>query len=209
MASRVVLIPFKTEHSAEHLAATRGGEIESEYLQQLNSLEPLKNDPAMKPIYQNYMSMLNNRRNELTGWRKIARDDVVCADSPTLFNALSKLQDPEDTLYIRGHCDPGGTALESSDHKEQATVAQVVYILKNKLKFNFSGKVKIFACHSALDSITQGSFAYQLAEEMRDANWQSCTFYGYEQAMRTYPQGGHKLAADGQRAKEARCQIPL
>lgn len=44
---------------------------------------------------------------------------------------------------------------------------------------------------------------------MTDKGWTRCAFYGYDKAMKIYPKGRPKMAADGRRASEARCKITL
>jgi hypothetical protein len=144
-------------------------------------------------------------------WNKIDPQDVVCADSKTLRSALRKLKSADDALYIRGHCAAGQKTLESSDHTTQITVQDLINILEGKLPKVFPGKIKIFACESALDTADSRSFAKRFATSLSKQGWGNCTFYGYSEKLHTFIRdvNGHKTAVSGSRASESRVFIQV
>jgi hypothetical protein len=144
-------------------------------------------------------------------WNKVDAADVVCADSKTLAGALAKLKSRVDTLYIHGHCASGSHTLQSADHKINITVEDLIEILKGKLNRKFAGKIKIFACQSALDTQDSDSFAKTFATKLSKKGWVNCTFYGYTERLSAFKRDvdGHKITDDGNRASLARSVIQV
>jgi len=143
------------------------------------------------------------------GWnpKKFKHKDVVFADSdPEILKAtLRQLQAQEDTLYISGHCRAGSSILESTDNKEKAKVEDVIRILDGKLKKHFPGKIKIFACESAKDTIFFYSFAKSFATLLWTRGWVHCQVFGYtENVLLRVNSNGNKVTDTGKRAKDAR-----
>jgi hypothetical protein len=139
------------------------------------------------------------------GWRNVAPLDIFCIDDVQLQNHLSALQGPRDVLYIRGHCAPGMSELESSDHTVRVSYTEVVKALKGNLPTGFPGIIKIYACNSASDAsllwITWKSFAQQFANMMWEKRYRSCKIWAYTKKVTTFASPGasgifHKWVGD-------------
>lgn len=153
------------------------------------------------------------------GWNNIdGPSEVFCLDDSDTASQLFSLTGERDVLYIRGHCAPGSSFLQSSDHREKITVAELANTLFGKLDLDFPGIIKIYACHSSKPDTTFwerfAPFAQQFADEMWVAGYDKCSFYGYDTAVTTHPIGeeNHKWSVEenwtmNHRASVVRVQI--
>ena len=149
-----------------------------------------------------------------SAWRKVDPTMIVCSDSKHLSNVLRSLDSSEDALYLRGHCAAGLNYLQSSDRYAKASIDQIIEMLKNKLRTDFSGSVKVFGCESGESGGSSGessgpkAFAQMLADAMYKANWRKCSYFGYRENLRTWAINGHKIVGNSdQRAKTVRVKF--
>ena len=90
-------------------------------------------------------------------------------------------------IYVRGHGMPGFRSIEGGRGGERITVKQLVdRMIESGLPKSFTGKIKLYNCHSAEDGkpgsdpeCTGPAFARQVADEMYTRGYKSCTYYGY------------------------------
>ena len=104
----------------------------------------------------------------IKSWQNIV--STVCSDDTAnkKSGTLGLLTAAKDTLYIMGQCAAGSERLYSLDLKHSIEADGIVKLLKDYLKKEFAGKVKVFACHSATGGESGGeSFAKRLASAMR------------------------------------------
>lgn len=223
MPEHIVLIPFYTANSDEHIRSIKGGHApfqkEDKVQQAKAKLEDLDIKIAKLQSTGNVPEELIRARAmaheyaekglaKRKGWRKVKADDIVCLDSLDLAGALNRLHEADDVLYIRGHCEPGSKALQSSDYMQTIGVADLVAKLEGKLDKQFSGRIKIFACNSATDGTGQ-SFAYQFADKLADAGWVKARVIGYSSELSTFISDprGYKTAEGGGRARDAQVEV--
>jgi hypothetical protein len=130
-------------------------------------------------------------------------------------------------IYIRGHGMPGFRSIEGGRGGERITYKTVVdRLIESGLRRAFTGKIKLFNCHSA-ESGTPGSdpecngppFAQQVADELYSRGFKHCTFYGYNGRIDSFVKveagGTHHYVRDfqngrlvaGRRASEERVQF--
>lgn len=131
------------------------------------------------------------------GWNNIkGPSDVFCIDDVDKDSQLASLGGEQDVLYLRGHCAPGSSSLNSSDQKKKITATELKNALLGKLHLDFPGIIKIYACHSSKpDQLFWkrfAPFAQNFANEMWSAGYRKCSFYGYDTAVTTHPQGKEK-----------------
>jgi hypothetical protein len=90
-------------------------------------------------------------------------------------------------------------------------VEDLIEILKGKLNRKFAGKIKIFACQSALDTQDADSFAKTFATKLSKKGWVNCTFYGYTERLSAFKRDvdGHRITDEGNRASLARLVIQV
>ena len=225
MSNRIVLLPFPEAASFNHLASTRGGasqQLETGYSKATAAYQSMVNTlknaqvPQTSNLWANLdagykQAGLDYARGKKPGWKKIDPQDVVCSDSLLLTAALQKLQAADDTLYIRGHCAAGSDTLHSSDRKQAINVDDLVNILDGKLDKKFPGKVKIYGCESSKDTVS-ASFAKKFAIALSQRGWINCTFYGYNETLKTFIEdvNGHKWTQRGTRSSASRqlIQVP-
>jgi hypothetical protein len=144
------------------------------------------------------------------GWNTVKKSlSVVCSDDPSLFDALQTLTDEADRLYVRGHCNPGSGELGSSDGRLRIDAVGIAKLLDGKLQKGFQGRIKIFACSSAVPGYFCNSFALNFSKTMKDAGWTLCTYYGYDCFLHTFVirDDGKKSGEDGEKAKSHRVQV--
>ena len=235
MSIRVVLIPFLVANSEEHITSTKGGTREGPDLIANWNAQIAKHSGAI-PALENYAKNIPSKAAEIqkaiddakanisnwstavaqrqaleSGWRDVSANDIVCRDSPNLAGTINRLHDKEDTLYIRGHCDEGASELASSDQRTTITVEDLVALLEGKLDKLFPGRIKIFACNSAKDLISNDSFAYQFADLLAKKGWVNARVLGYTQSLRTFISDldGYKSTQGGGRATAAQKEINL
>ncbi len=101
-------------------------------------------------------------------------------------------------IYIRGHGMPGFKSIEGGRGGERIDVETVVdRLIESGLKKAYSGKIKLFNCHSA-ESGKVGSdpevagppFARQVADELYSRGYKSCSFYGYVGSIDSFAKDG-------------------
>ncbi|NHZ83737.1 hypothetical protein F2P44_31380 [Massilia sp. CCM 8695] len=230
----VVLIPFELAHSAEHLISTKGGNIDPGAQARLSNaqsalatiqskitlLGTMQNSSRAATILQQFRDQeteftdLRDRAIESVaaaqrpGWNKIVATNIVCTDDPYLNGALNLMQGVDDVLYIRGHCAPGADALQSSDHAADMSIEGLIGIFHGRLSKSFSGKIKVFACESAVANGADASFADRLAKKLFKSGWRSVTVCGYTDKLMTYivDPAGHKTSQGKNRAMTTRTQ---
>ena len=146
------------------------------------------------------------------GWRGVQAHNVVCADSKNLVTVLRSLQNEDDVLYVRGHCDAGNTHMVSADQQLLISAVELAHLLSWGLEKRFPGKIKIFSCRSSRDEIINDSFAYQVADELSARGWTLVRVFGYSRSLSTFIENedGYKSTSSGnQRAQNVREEISL
>ena len=153
------------------------------------------------------------------GWNNIdGPSEVFCLDDSDTASQLASLKGERDMLYIRGHCAAGSLVLQSSDHQQKITAAELRNTLFGKLDLDFPGIIKIYACQSSKPDSSFwerfAPFAQQFADEMWATGYKKCSFYGYDTAVTTHPMGekNHKWSVEedwtmNHRASVVRVQI--
>jgi hypothetical protein len=157
-----------------------------------------------------YIRAKKQRDQAITeGWKNIEFGNVVCADSNNLVPALRKLQAKDDKLFIRGHCGEGKAILMSCNGCATIAVDELIKILQGKLNKKFPGKIIIYGCKSAKDTVVSESFASGFANEMVEQGWINCRFFGYnEKVMELVDRDtGQRVTTAGNRAKMARVEV--
>lgn len=143
------------------------------------------------------------------GWRGIPGGAIICADSPNLTAVLRQLRGPDDVLYIRGHCSAGSGTLSSSDSTLAIDAGELVDLLEEGLSTSFSGRIKVFACESAVNMWRRKSFATRFADELVDRGYVRARVFGYTSDLKTWTDSeGHKRTKDGTRASEVAQEVP-
>ena len=101
-------------------------------------------------------------------------------------------------IYIRGHGMPGFRSIEGGRGGERIDVDELVdRLIESGLRKIYTGKIKLFNCHSA-ESGQPGSdpecvgppFARQVADEMFARGFKHCTFYGYVGSIDSFAKDG-------------------
>lgn len=104
------------------------------------------------------------------------------------------------TIYITGHCNAGSNTLHKTSENASTSIStgQLAKLLCVTLELNenFAGKIKIYACNSAVPSESTHSFAYKFALWMRILNCKNCEIYGYTRSVVNGYVGAHKIATD-------------
>jgi hypothetical protein len=116
---------------------------------------------------------------QATSWEPVVSEKgkafrVFCTD-----DAFDVELDAEDTVYIYG-----GHGISNRDSVtwpgndahplDSATVAGLAQVV---IPSTFAGKIKVYSCHSGETGGT--AFAARVADAMRLAGYNSCTFFGY------------------------------
>lgn len=162
---RLVLIPFPRRLSAEFETIVKGLEFMDENVRRV-------------PGQDGYVRF------------RVRDEDVVFADSPNLRIKLEELKGLDSTLYIMGHCEPGGQSLKANvkdDGKDVEIFDAGLIDLLQTLSKSFQGKIKIYACNSSsdlMDGSVFESFTQQFADAMDTAGYKSCRFFGYDNELR-------------------------
>jgi hypothetical protein len=101
-------------------------------------------------------------------------------------------------IYIRGHGMPGFKSIEGGRGGERIDFDVVAdRLIASGLPKAFSGKIKLFNCHSA-ESGAPGSdpecvgppFARQVADELYSRGYKHCTFFGYVGSIDSFAKDG-------------------
>ena len=164
------------------------------------------------------------------GHQSIYADDKIAVRRAKFQSLTSQ----KDTLYIFGQCTAGSRLLfpiRASISPDKVHAEALAKMLQDgDLPDFFSGRIKIYACHSATPSSTDDSFAKVFAREIRALGYESCKIIGYSAQVSTFAldkAGGktgpelsneerekatfHKFVVDGpkkgQRAKSAQVLI--
>jgi hypothetical protein len=226
---QVVLLPFPRENSSDHLKSTVGYEDEVAIAQekrlkaaiktmkdQYKDLRTAKGAPGYTDVARKYFDQLDDLENKYDrlrtwqpGWRDISAENVVCADDESLAGAIGLLWLEHDQLYIRGHCSPGSDTLQSSDKSVEITVRELIDVIAPNLTKSFSGRIKIFACSSAKDTLTTDSFAYKFAKSLADEGWVRARVIGYSTDLQTFVTDSkrYKTTVEKSRAKDAQVEV--
>ncbi|HSW07461.1 hypothetical protein [Aquabacterium sp.] len=114
------------------------------------------------------------------GW-----DKILFADSSDLGDNFRGLLDEDDVIYILGHCEAGGSKLSSNTGKSSVDVDSVVEDLLDKIDTGFRGKIKIYACDSAVSCWFYPAFTQQFANKMFGKGYRRARFFGYLKAVGT------------------------
>ncbi|HEV2675378.1 MAG TPA: hypothetical protein VGV37_12620 [Aliidongia sp.] len=230
MSKRIVLIPFPTDNSQEHLFSTKGGNILPETIQQeedaarslsethrlVQKVESFPDSPKKQIVLSEIQGAHNinkenlrkarTNREESTkpGWRRIAATDIFCSNTVGLARVLADLFEADDVLYIRGHCAAGSPMLQSSDHEIDIAIPDIIALLANGLPKVYPGRIKLFACESALGLNAKESFAALFKKTLVNKGWVNARVVGYGESLNTFivRADGHKSATDGTRAKD-------
>ncbi|MDM5176201.1 hypothetical protein PO883_03225 [Massilia sp. DJPM01] len=230
----VVLIPFDLAHSAEHVISTKGGNIDpttqvtlsnaqsalitiQSKITHLGTMQRSSRASAMLQQFRDRETEFTDLRDraiesvaaaQRPGWNKIVANNIVCTDAPYLNGALNLMQGVDDVLYIRGHCAPGANSLKSSDHAAEVSIEGLLGIFNGRLSKSFSGKIKVFACESAVANGAKASFADRLAKTLFKRGWRNVSVCGYTDKLMTYivDPAGHKTSQGQNRAMTTRTQ---
>lgn len=101
-------------------------------------------------------------------------------------------------IYIRGHGMPGFKSIEGGRGGERVDYDEVIdRLMESGLNKQFSGKIKLFNCHSG-ESGKPGSdpecigppFARLVADEMYTRGFRSCSYYGYLGSIDSFAKDG-------------------
>lgn len=100
----------------------------------------------------------------------------------------------EIILYVFGHCGPGQDKLWSPNGKEGCSADQLFGYL-SRIPKNFSGKIKLHGCNTAVPNILSRTqaFAYELFRKMKEAGYDSVQIYGYTSNIANF----HTRMSDG------------
>jgi hypothetical protein len=92
-------------------------------------------------------------------------------------------------VYVYGHCEPGVPKMANDTETKILDGSQLALrLIASGMQKEFSGRVKIFACHSGVanhdDAADEESMAEGLANAMRGRGYRSCEYFGYTEALR-------------------------
>ena len=96
-------------------------------------------------------------------------------------------------IYIRGHGMPGSPTIEVARNGEKIHYTEVVQrLITTGLKREFFGDIKCFNCHSGEAGVgvhgnPQPAFAQLIADEMFARGYKFCKFFGYTDAIDSFP----------------------
>jgi hypothetical protein len=137
-----------------------------------------------------YTIAMTGQREYSPGTKVVTRGKV----SPFAIKSDKRLADlgeranPNDTLYITGHCVAGGNFLQSPDEKVKCSISDLIKYLQ-PLPKTWPGRMKINGCESASSGFWSGSsqpFAKQLHDELRTAGYE-CSIFGYTHTITAWP----------------------
>jgi hypothetical protein len=121
-----------------------------------------------------------------------------------------------DQIYVLGHCAPGLSILGADETLKGGSIKAVdlarLFVLSKWLHLPqaFAGKIKIYACFSAVSAgAKKPSFAATFKTYMDIAKYANCTIIGYSAEVGNYGDE-HKIAGTGRamvRAKDAQVVI--
>ncbi len=110
-------------------------------------------------------------------------------------------------IYVYGHCEPGIPKMVNDTETTILDSTQLAMrLIASGLQKEFSGRVKVFGCHSGVanhdNEDDEESVAEALANAMRARKYNSCEFFGYTEALRysnsVESATGHKYAITAQ-----------
>ena len=92
-----------------------------------------------------------------------------------------------ESVYVRGHGMAGFRSIEGGRGGERINYVTLSdRLIESGLPKSFSGKIKLFNCHSAESGLVGSDpecvghpFARLVADEMYQRGYRACTFYGY------------------------------
>ncbi|MGE8358949.1 hypothetical protein [Pseudomonas sp.] len=168
---RIVIYPFEQYKDFQELRYGWG----------LARLQKQKKYPERKdlPDYEFYTfdkSSVKKLKAKISGW---VSSDVV--------------------IYIVGHCNAGSRFLSRRDDPSGQTIAANALadeLLNLGLSTDFAGKIKVYACNSAVPDGKKFSFAFWFAAEMRALKYLNCEISGYANVVSNSYVGEHKVSAD-------------
>lgn len=103
-----------------------------------------------------------------------------------------------DQIYVRGHGMPGFRSIEGGRGGERITYTTLAdRLIASGLKKTYSGKLKLYNCHSAEEGkpgtdpeCVGPAFARLVADEMYSRGYKSCTYYGYIGSIDSFAKDG-------------------
>lgn len=113
--------------------------------------------------------------------------------------AIGALSGGDDQLYICGHCSAGSEFIAAdSEGRTKIGFLELAFILKKELELKeaFAGKIKIYACFSAVAKGNDESFALRFKKIMSRAKYKNCQVIGYAMSVGEY-YDEHKIAFAG------------
>ena len=109
-------------------------------------------------------------------------------------------------MYIRGHSLPGvgtvGLPAKEGMSSELGGEEVAKRLQTSGLRPIFAGKIKCYNCHSG--EAGEYSFAQQLADAMWEIGYRSCTYFGYEGALDSYPGLADAAHLQGHRSSDSK-----
>ena len=112
-------------------------------------------------------------------------------------NPTLKTLRENDVMYVLGHCAPGSDKLwpydDSADNDPNALSSAMVAerLIRTGLEKNWTGDLKLYACHSASPGAGSQSFLKAFGEHLGDYR---CHIWGYKEGVASYPES--QLAFD-------------
>ena len=103
-------------------------------------------------------------------------------------------------IYIRGHGMPGFKSIEGGRGGERIDYDVVVdRLIESGLKKTYTGKIKLFNCHSAEAGVPGSDpecvgppFARLVADELYTRGYKQCTFFGYFGSIDSFAKDGSR-----------------